>query len=282
VKVLVTGSSGRVGSAIVGVLAGQGVEVRGLDRSPGTQTTHVGDLTDARAVVDAARGVDAIVHTASLHVPDLNRASRADFASVNVDGTRNLLDAARRHGIRRLVYSSTTSLYGRAMEPSDRAVWVDEALDPRPRDIYDETKLEAESLCRLATEEGSVACVTLRFSRCFPEPEREMATYRLYRGVDVRDVAEAHRLALLWPNLAFEVFNISARSPFEAEDCRDLFRNAPAVIRLRAPEVVTQFETRGWPLPASIDRVYAIEKAERRLGYHPRYNYRECLAEART
>ena len=75
-----------------------------------------------------------------------------------------------------------------------RAVWVDEQLEPQPRDIYDQTKLEAEQL--VASAGGSMTVTTLRMSRCFPEAAELMAWYRLYRGVDRRDVAEAHALAL--------------------------------------------------------------------------------------
>jgi len=278
-RVLVSGSSGRVGSAIAELLSRDRLLV-GLDLVPGRYTTHVGSVTDRALVLAAAAGVDAIIHTASLHVPDLDRCSPDAFESTNLLGTSNLLMAAAEHRISRFVYSSTTSVYGRALVPRDRAVWVSETLEPQPRDIYDQTKLGAETLCREASISSNASCVSLRFSRCFPEPDHLVATYRLYRGVDVRDVAEAHRLALDASIEAFDVFNISARSPFTEADCPQLLRDASVVIRARCPEVTAAFAARGWPLPTSIDRVYAIDKAERELGYHPRYNHRECLCGA--
>ena len=94
------------------------------------------------------------------------------------------------------MYTSTTSLYGDAMLPADgAAAWVDESLAPQPRDVYDETKLAAEEACREAARAG-LACTSLRMSRCFPEEPRLVAIYRLYRGVDAEDVAQAHELAL--------------------------------------------------------------------------------------
>jgi UDP-glucose 4-epimerase len=278
-RILLTGSSGRAGSAIAALLAEEH-NVVGLDLVPGRFTTHVGSVADMALVSVAVRKVDAIIHTAALHAPDLDRASPEAFVAINVLGTQYLLQEAAEQGVHRFVYSSTTSVYGYAMEPHDQAVWVTEALEPQPRDIYDSTKLEAENLCRAATVGGRVSCVSLRFSRCFPEPDYLVATYRLYRGVDLRDVAEAHRLALAPAFGRFEVFNISARSPFVPEDCSQLFADAAGFIRARLPAVAKAFTSRRWQLPGSIDRVYAIDKAESELGYHPRHNFDEYLTGA--
>lgn len=278
-RVLVTGSSGRVGAAIARALATQHAVI-GLDILPGFHTSHVGSVADYAFVLDAVTGTDAIVHTAALHAPHLDRASPDAFASTNVQGTANILRAAAVHGVSRLVYSSTTSIYGHALVQPDRAAWIDESVEPLPRDIYDETKLQAEGLCREATLAGKVSCVSLRFARCFPEPAHLMAAYRLYRGVDLRDVAEAHRLALQARSVAFEVFNVSARSPFVPSDCRILLADPVSVINARCPGLVDAFLLRGWPLPTSIDRVYAIGKAETHLGYHPRYNCQEFVSGA--
>lgn len=164
------------------------------------------------------------------------------------------------------------------MVSAEKAVWVTEELSPAPRDIYDETKLAAEAYCREAARHG-LPCLSLRISRCFRETDELMAAYRLYRGVDLRDVAAAHRLALLVNLPHFEVFNISARTPFEPEDTTELLHNAPAVIRHRCPELEWEFAKRGWRLPQSLDRVYAITKAEKMLDFSPRYNYAAFLAE---
>jgi UDP-glucose 4-epimerase len=273
-RVLVTGSSGQVGSAIAGLLA-EHHEIVGLDSVPGQYTTHLGSVVDEALVSAAVSRVNAIVHTASLHAPDLTRAPSEAFVSINVLGTSNLLEAAAKRGIERFIYSSTTSIYGRALVPGDRAVWVTESLEPQPRDIYDQTKLKAEALCREATLRGMVSCISLRFSRCFPEPEHLVAAYRLHRGVDIRDVAEAHRLALASSITCFEVFNISARSPFSPDHCPQLLKDPQGLIRSRFPEIHETFANKGWPQPQSIDRVYAIEKAESQLGYRPRYNFLE-------
>lgn len=272
-----TGSSGRVGSAIAAGLAGDN-EVLGLDLSPGQYTTHVGPIEDATVVAKAIRGADAVVHTASLHAPHVGLESPARFRRVNVEGTRVLLDAALGAGVRRIVYTSSTSVYGRALQPAGVAVWVTEDLEPVPRDIYDETKLEAESLLRNASGTGRLSCTCLRMSRCFPEAENLVATYRLYRGVDLRDVVTAHRLALARDGQSFEVFNISARSPFLQQDCAELLVDATSLLRRRIQGMEAAYVARGWPMPASIDRVYVIEKAERLLRYAPQFNFSGILA----
>jgi UDP-glucose 4-epimerase len=268
-RVLVTGSSGRVGAAVARLLAREHAVV-GLDRLPGPQTTLVGRIEDPDAVARAMQGVDAVVHTASLHAPHVGMVDDAEFIKVNVTGTLVLLDAAARQGVRRLVYTSTTSVYGQALVPRDRAVWVTEELEPLPRDIYDQTKLEAEALCRAAAATGALTCVVLRMSRCFPEPRHLMAAYRLYRGVDLEDVASAHAQAIVYNGPTFDVFNISARSPFAEADCTALLADAATLIHSRYPAIAAAFASRDWPLPASIDRVYVIDEALQRLGYAPR------------
>jgi nucleoside-diphosphate-sugar epimerase len=268
VRILVTGASGRIGGAIVARLALRH-QVTGIDRRPGPLTVEVVDVCDTARLVPLLAGMDAIVHTASLHVPDLAASSVGEFRAVNVDATRRLLAAAGEAGVARFVYTSTTSLYGDAMLPAaGEAAWVTEDLAPRPRDVYDETKLAAEEACLEAARQG-LACTSLRMSRCFPEEPRLVALYRLYRGVDAEDVAQAHELALATGRTGHEVYNISAPSPFARADCRRLYEDAASVVLERYPWAEGEFQRRGWLLPRSIDRVYVVDKAISGLGYRP-------------
>jgi nucleoside-diphosphate-sugar epimerase len=281
-RVLVTGSSGQLGTEVARQLASTETVI-GLDARPGKWTTQVGDVADADLIADLVRGVDALIHIASLHAPHVGQRSMQDFIDTNITGTLRLLQAASAAGVRRFVYTSTTSVYGAALVPEgEEAVWVTEDLTPRPRDIYDITKLAAEELCRLCARDYNLPTICLRVSRFFEQAADLMATYRLYRGADVRDIAAAHVLAALNQGIAFDIFTISARSPFWCEDVRELLANAPAVIRRYYPGAEDVFRAQGWALPESIDRVYVTEKAERLLGYAPQHNFAELLDDLRA
>lgn len=107
-KILITGSSGRIGRAIFAALSERHTIV-GLDRTPFSTTAVIGDVTDAALLERAMEGVDAIIHTAALHAPHVGLATDAEFHRINVDGLQTLLEQARRNGVRRLVYTSTTA-----------------------------------------------------------------------------------------------------------------------------------------------------------------------------
>jgi UDP-glucose 4-epimerase len=274
-NILITGSSGHIGSAVAECLGQQG-RVMGLDRQPGLHTTRVGDIADDTLVRTLMRGVDAVVHTAGLHVPDLGRASPERFRRVNVDATRGLLEAAVAAGVTRFVFLSTTSVYGCSSRDGPPATWADESVAPKPADEYDQTKLAAEALCRDAAN-ARLSTVILRLARCFPEPDHMVAFYRMYRGVDRRDAAEAHRQAVTAPMSGSTTVNIAGPSPFEPEDMAAVWDDPWPVIERRLPGVQAGFQRRGWPQPQRIDRVYVIAKARRLLGYQPRFGITELL-----
>jgi UDP-glucose 4-epimerase len=274
-RVLVTGAAGRIGRAVYVRLAREH-EVVGLDRTPASTVNLIGDVGDPFLLQRAVRDVDAVIHTAALHAPQVGVSSDAEFERINVHSTALLARIAIDAGVRRFVFTSTTALYGAASRHATRAVWVDEALAPQPTTVYHRSKLAAEQALIRFAREG--LCVTaLRMSRCFPEPAPLMAAYRLHRGVDARDVADAHALALQRDTPGFERYIVSGATPFESDDLEDLLRDAPAVLRRRAPALAAAFATRNWPLPRSIDRVYVPFAAMQSLGWRPRYGYDEVL-----
>jgi nucleoside-diphosphate-sugar epimerase len=278
-KILVTGSSGQLGREIVGQLREKAYHVVGVDIIPSPTTDALLDVRDKAQVLAATQSVDAVIHTAAVHGKQYAQGyPRAAFTTTNIDGTLHLLEACAAHGIRKFLYTSTTSIYGHALTDDREAVWVDEALPPDPRDIYDITKLTAELLCRDFFEKEGVQATVLRVSRFLPEPENTVAIHRLYRGLDERDGAAAHLLALEKTFDRFEVFNVSAKSPFTKADLKTLKTDPEAVIQTYYPDVARVFAARQWTFPSSIDRVYVVDKAERLLGYAPRYNFGELLA----
>ncbi len=278
-KILVTGTAGRIGAAIRHRLAHDG-EVVGLDRRPSPHTDVVADITDAAALRAALRGVGAVVHTAALHAPHVGQCSDAEFEDVNVGATRTLARLAAEAGVRRFVFTSTTALYGAEGAHPEGAAWVDEDTVPRPRTVYHRSKRAAERWLEAFAPHAGMAVTVLRMSRCFPEPAPLMAAYRLHRGVDARDVADAHALALHDTAPGCRRFVISGATPFERADTGELLHDPAAVLHRRAPALVQAFARRGWPLPASIDRVYVARRAMQVLGWQPRFGFDDVIADA--
>jgi len=275
-KVLVTGSSGQLGAVISSWLSKE-YSIIGVDSLPGKYTSHIGDINDYEFVLSVTKNVKIIIHTCSLHAPHLKTHSSEEFISTNINGTLNVLKSAVENKIRRFVYTSTTSLYGHALVSTQQAVWVTEDLLPRPRDIYDVTKIAAEGLCESYANNYDLPCISLRVSRYFPESDYLMAIYRLYRGVDVRDAATAHILAMAAEKKGYEVFNISAFSPFSREETYNLLHNAPSVLLRHFPNIDKVFAKKGWKLPESIDRIYSIDKAKKILNYRPSFNFNTLI-----
>ncbi len=276
-KILLTGSSGRIGRAIFCRLADRH-QVVGLDSAPASTTQLVGEIDDETLLSHAFEGVEAVIHTAALHAPHVGLRPDAEFERVNVAATRLVARLAREHGVPRFVFTSTTAVYGARVQDGACA-WVDEDTSPEPRTIYHRTKLAAERVLLEQAGRSGLAVRVLRMSRCFPEPAPLMAVYRLHRGVDARDVADAHARALCNSGPDYRCFVISSRTPFRPEDRVLLARDAPAVLQSRAPELVSLFAQRGWALPRQIDRVYDAGRAAAELGWTPRYGFEEVLRE---
>src|SRR6516164_7699211 len=102
-RILITGSSGQLGAEIARQLSAQH-DIIGIDRVEGVWTHHRVNIVDREAVRRLMEGIDAVIHIASLHAPDLATESAQAFIDVNITGTLNLLEAAKEKRVRRFVY----------------------------------------------------------------------------------------------------------------------------------------------------------------------------------
>jgi UDP-glucose 4-epimerase len=292
VRILVTGSSGHLGEALVRVLTADGFEVAGLDVLEAPHTNVVGSIADREVVRRGVRGVDAVLHAATLHKPHVGSHGWQDFVDTNVTGTLVLLEEAVAAGVGRFVFTSTTSAFGGALtpKPGEPAAWIDEDVAPVARNIYGATKTAAEDLCQLAHREHGLPCLILRTSRFFPEGDDrdEVRTAYddanvkvnelLYRRVDIEDVVSAHRCALeRAAEVGFGKYIVSATTPFTREDLPELRTDTPAVVRRRFPDFEEIYAARGWSMFPGIDRVYDNARARDELGWSPRYDFRHAL-----
>jgi UDP-glucose 4-epimerase len=277
-KILITGATGRVGRATYIRLCAEH-EVIGFDSAPSSTSDIVGSIEDVDSICGALRGVDAVIHTAAIHAPHVGHFAEERFEAINVEATGTLAQLAADAGARTFVFTSTTALYGSASMLNGRAAWIDEETKPVPRTIYHRTKLKAESLLEEHALKSGLSVTAIRMSRCFPEPAPVMAAYRLHRGIDVRDVADAHAMAVLTPAPGFRRFVVSGSTPFLPQDTEWLFKNASEVIELRCPELAAAFHRRKWKLPSSIDRVYSAALGTHELNWEPKYGFEEVLAQ---
>jgi UDP-glucose 4-epimerase len=291
-KVLVTGSAGHLGEALVRTLLDLQHEVVGLDLLASPFTTCVGSIADRSCVRRAMRGVQVVLHAATLHKPHVATHRRQDFVDTNITGTLNLLEEARATKVESFIYTSTTSVFGDALVPpeGDPAAWITEEVTPVPKNIYGVTKEAAEDLCALFHRNHGLACIVLRTSRFFPEEddsrqvrnsycdENVKATEFLYRRVDIEDVVSAHLLAAKHAReIGFRKYIISASTPFQTEDLARVRVDAPAVVRQRVPEYEAEYARRRWKMVPSIDRVYVNERARHELGWAPRYDFASVI-----
>ena len=292
-KVLITGSAGHLGEGLVLTLRNTNHEAIGVDIVQSDFTDQVGSIVDRGFVKRCMVGIDAVLHTATLHKPHVGTHSRQSFVDTNVTGTLNLLEEAAANGVGAFVFTSTTSAFGDALTPpaDAPAAWITEDVAPVPKNIYGVTKTAAEDLCALFHRNLRLACLILRVARFFPEADDSKETRDryadgnvkanefLYRRVDIADVVSAHLMALeKAPLLGFGRYIISATTPFTPEDLSALRVDAPGVLKHRIPDYEAVYARLGWKMFPSIERVYVNARAREELGWRPRYDFESVIA----
>jgi nucleoside-diphosphate-sugar epimerase len=293
--IVVTGSAGHLGEAMIRTLRNQRRPALGVDIKPSPFTERVGSITDRSFVKSIMVGVRSVIHSATLHKPHVATHSQQDFIDTNVTGTLVLLEEAVAAGVECFVFTSTTSAFGSALSPAADApaAWVDEDVVPIPKNIYGVTKVAAESLCELFFRKSNLPVIILRTSRFFAEADdaadmrgsyaiaNAQANEMLYRRVDLEDVVAAHLLAVgRAADIGLGRYIVSSTTPFGRDDLVDLRGDAPNVVHRLFPECEALYAARGWTLFAGIDRVYVNHRAVTELGWRPKYDFGyvlECL-----
>lgn len=305
-KHLITGGAGFLGINLARWLLARGEEVVSYDLLdfdyPERDRVHCvrGDIRD-RAALDAAMdGVAIVTHTAAA----LPLYSKEDIYTTDVVGTRNVLDAARKAGVRRVIHVSSTAVYG---IPDHHPLREDDRL--HGVGPYGEAKIAAESACLEARTQG--LCVPILRPKSFIGPER-LGVFALlydwasaghgfpvlgdgknpYQYLDVEDLCQAIWLcATLDEQIANDTFNVGAKVfGTMGEDFQAVldhagfgkkircFPAAPMIWVLRALELLKLSPLYKWVYETmSKESFVSIEKAERILGYRPQYSNRDAL-----
>jgi uronate dehydrogenase len=183
VTVLLTGSSGRIGSSLATLLPPMGWQVRGFDREPPTGPTeqHQGDITDPDALDGAMAGVQAVVHLAG----QPTEAPWPVIRDANVEGTYQVFEAARRADVRRFVYASSNHAVGFTPRPAAGSPGEGDPVElpadtpPRPDTLYGVSKVFGEALGRYYADRYGmqVACLRIGTFADTPPDARAMATW---------------------------------------------------------------------------------------------------------
>ena len=286
-RVAVTGSSGKLGRAVVHHLVEHGWQVRSLDRvrpaGQGAPFVAV-DLTDYGQVVEALSGgvdehtgpVDAVVHLAAVPAPGLT-TNAATFAN-NSAATYNVFAAARALGIRSVVWASSETVLGLPFDTPPPYVPVDEDYPPRPESTYSMTKaLEEEMARHFCRWDPELTMVGLRFSNvmdpedyaAFPayDEDPQLRRWNLWGYIDARDGAQAVRLGLERREPGVEVFVIANADTVMSRSSADLVAEVYPGVEVR--KELGQHET-----------LLGIDKARRLLGFEPRHSWRDHVGPA--
>ncbi len=303
---LITGGAGFLGINLARYLLARGHKVTSLDIAPfdypeKSQITEItGDIRDRAAVDKAMQGINIVIHTAAA----LPLYSEADIMSTDLDGTRNMIDSAFKAGVERFVHVSSTAVYG---IPDHHPLLETDKLDGVGP--YGKAKIAAEEVCFEYRRKGM--CVPVIRPKSFIGPER-LGVFALfydwakdghgfpmlgsgnnrYQLLDVEDLCDAIYLTCtLDKTIANDTFNIGAKEfTTMKEDYQAVLDYAgfgkkitglpagPAIMTLRVLEALKISPLYKWVYEtASKDSFVSIEKAEKVLGYKPKYSNKQAL-----
>lgn len=282
-RIAVTGAHGKLGRSVVPALAEAGHEVTALDRVPpppdAAASGIVLELTDAGQVLDALAGIDehhtgldAIVHLGAIPAP--GRLTDVATFHNNMLSTFNVLNAARKLGIKRIVTASSETVLGLPFDTPPPYIPVDEEYPARPESTYSLVKhLEEQLAIQLVRGDPELSISALRFSNVmdpadyaeFPsfDADAMLRKWNLWAYIDGRDGAQAVVRALEVNRRGFETYIIAAADTVmsrpNVELVTEVFPDVPVTREL-----------------GEHDTMLSIDKARRLLGYEPRHSWRDA------
>jgi UDP-glucose 4-epimerase len=275
-RVLITGGAGHLGRTVATELLSRGHIVTIIDvRDCGGIAPQItADIRNEDAVCYAVSNVDVVVHAAALHGTHVRNYKPQDFLATNLLTTHAVLEAAASNQVLRFVYISSTSVYGVAPDHSaNAAFWVDERTSLSPRDVNDLSKANCEDLCRYYGRTRHLPFVILRSGRFYEDDWVSTNIRKLFGAVDVRDVAQAVRLAVEADRILEDVYCISSRTNFTRDDVGRLINDTHNLLEQRYPGIGEAFQKAHLTLPPSIHRVVDCTRACEQLGYRPQWNF---------
>jgi len=307
--VLVTGAGGFLGNAVVSDLLGSDYHVRALVRHPASSShlkaveTVVGDVRDPRCAKQVSVGCEAIVHLAGqAHASGDETVTDEYYQSVNVSGTKHLLDGAVAGGVRRFIFASSVKVFGETT-----AGCVDETAPPAPQTPYARSKWMAEQHVASYAGEGSLATLSLRLPLVYG-PTQKGNLYRMIQAIDrgrfpplprvgavrsllhVKNFVLAVRAALRSNGFPKPMYVVTDLKPYSVTDVYDLLRIGLGLqpprwrvplwalsLGARCGDVLQTFSRNSVPFSSStLEKLigqawYSPEAAIRDLGYQPLY-----------
>jgi UDP-glucose 4-epimerase len=279
-RILITGGNGQLGRTLAPLLRKHGHEVTIVDQSH-TESVHptiISDIRNADAIRRAVDGHDLVIHAAALHGIHIGTVSERHFIDVGVLGTRNVLAAARAAHVKKVIYISSTSVYGiSSTQPRSKAIYVDEDTPLRPIDINDVCKVMGEQLCHYYRQNYQLNSSILRVGRFFQDDWVTFNLRKLSEAVDIKDVAQAVLLAVEAQGSSDGTFCVASRTRFTRADLSYLTEYADDVIEQHYPGAREVFARFGRSLPKRVHRVMSIARATHHLRYQPQENFAEFL-----
>ena len=275
-KIVVTGSSGRAGRAVVEDLLAHGYEVKGVDLAPAPGKKDApsvrADLTDLGEALEVLMNADAVVHLANIPAPGRYPPGRT--FSENITMNYNIFSAAVDLGLKRVVWASSETTLGLPFSTPPRYAPVDEAHYPFPESSYALSKVASETIAEPFARSSGVPFVGLRFSNIlntddyqnFPNywKDPNLRKWNLWGYVDERDVAQSCRVALTADVTGSENFIIAAADTVMNRPSLELMNEIfPGV---SVADALPEFGT-----------LLAIDKARRLLGYEPAHSWRDAV-----